>query len=337
MNKAFKLLGLLFVGHISFAQLDLSTVLEGGVDDAQVFLENYIEPATAGFGYGLNGGWYNTAKTHKRFGVDISVISSASLIPTNKEFFTFNNADYTNIKLTDNSVSSASIPTLLGTFSGAGAENNRPLLNFTFNEGNDDISISAPPGLGLKEDIGYNIIPTATIQAGIGLFKHTDVKFRYIPKISAQDAELSTFGIGLMHDIKHWLPFINKLPIDMSALIAWTNVNSKVSLNPTDEPTQAVEFDTNSLTFQLVASKKLSILTIYGGIGTSSFNSEVSLLGNYKTESKTYTDPINLNFKGQSLRSNVGVRLKLLIFTFSADYAFQEYNTFTAGFGFSIR
>ena len=337
MNKTLYLLGFIIISNISFAQLDLSTVLEGGVDDAEVFLENFIEPATAGFGYGLNGGWYNTAKTHKKFGFDISVISSVSLIPTSKEFFSFNNADYTNIRLTDTSVSSASIPTLLGPFSGAGAENNRPLLKFTFDNGNDDISISAPPGLGLKEDIGYNIIPTATIQGGIGLFKHTDFKFRYIPKISAQDAELSTFGIGLMHDIKHWLPFINKLPIDMSALIAWTNVKSKVSLNPTDEPTQSVEFDTNSLTFQLVASKKVSIFTFYGGVGTSSFNSEVNLLGTYETESKSYTDPISLNFKGGSLRSNLGLKLKLLIFTFSADYAFQEYNTFTAGFGFSIK
>ncbi|MGB0443709.1 MAG: DUF6588 family protein [Flavobacteriaceae bacterium] len=33
----------------------------------------------------------------------------------------------------------------------------------------------------------------------------------------------------------------------------------------------------------------------------------------------------------------MGLRLKLLALTLSADYAFQEYDTFTAGIGFSIR
>ena len=337
MNKLLNFIICIFIVQVSSAQIDLSTVLEGGVDDAELFLENYLEPMPAGFGYGLNGGWYNTAKTHKRFGFDISVISSVSFVPTSKEYFTFNNAEYTNIKLTDPSISTAKIPTLLGPLSGAGAENNRPLLKFTHSDGNDDISISAPPGLGLKEDIGYNVIPSATIQGGIGLFKHTDLKIRYIPEIKTNDSEFSAFGLGIMHDIKRWLPFINKLPLDMSALIAWNNVKSKVSLNSDEERKQAVQFDTNSLTFQLVASKKLSIFTFYGGVGASSFISNVSLLGKYETDNKVYTDPIDLNFKSETLRSNLGLRIKLLLLTISADYAFQEYSTFTAGIGFSIR
>jgi len=336
MNKLLNFIICIFIGQMSYAQIDLSIVLEGGVDDAELFLENYLDPMPAGFGYGLNGGWYNTAKPHKKLGFDISVVSSVSFVPTSKEYFTFNNAEYTSIKLTDPSTSTAKIPTLLGPLSGAGAENNRPLLKFTDSDGND-ISISAPPGLGLKEDIGYNVIPIATLQGGLGVFKKTDLKFRFIPKLSLDDSEFSAFGLGVMHDIKQWIPFVNKLPIDMSALIAWSNVKSKVFLDPNNEPTQAVQFDTNSFTLQLVASKKVSIFTFYGGVGTSSFNSKVSLLGQYKTESNVFTDPINLDFKSESLRSNLGLRLKLLALTLSADYAFQEYNTFTAGIGFSIR
>lgn len=319
---------------VSFAQIDLESIFEGGTNDAQTFFKGYIQPAPTGFGNGINGGWYTTAKTHKFLGIDISVIANAAFVPKDAETFTFNNADYTNIKLDDTSISSAELPTIFGSQELV----DRPLLEFSNSNGETIITSSTLPGSGLKDAIGYNVVPSAMIQAGIGLFKNTDLKVRFIPKQSADEYEFSTFGLGIQHDLKQWIPFVKRLPFDVSALIAWNNVKSKFFLNTDNEPSQALEFNTKTFLFQVIASKKLSIFTLYGGIGTSSYDTDVNLLGKYSTsENVTYNDPIQLVYDGSSMRANLGLSMKLLFLNISADYAIQEYNTFTVSAGFSIR
>jgi len=170
MKKQLATLFFVLTGFASFGQINLESILEGGTSDAQVLLQGYIEPFPTGFGNGINGGWYTTAKAHKFLGIDISVIANGAFVPSKNETFTFNNADYTNIKLDDSSISSAEIPTIFGSQALA----DRPLLEFTDGNG-DKISTSALPGSGLKEEIGYNVVPSAMIQAGVGLFKKTDL------------------------------------------------------------------------------------------------------------------------------------------------------------------
>ncbi|PIX14387.1 MAG: hypothetical protein COZ74_03105, partial [Flavobacteriaceae bacterium CG_4_8_14_3_um_filter_31_8] len=279
----------------SFSQINLESILEGGVGDAQALLRGYVKPFPTGFGNGINGGWYTTAKAHKLFGFDIAVIANAAFVPASDETFTFNNADFTNIKLDDTSLSSAQIPTIFGSQELA----DRPLLEFTDASG-DKISTSALPGSGLKEEINYNIVPSAMVQAGLGLWKNTDVIVRFVPSQSTEDFEFSTFGFGIKHDIKQWIPFVNKLPFDVSVFLGWNDIKSKFFLDPANEPSQALEFNTKTFMAQLLASKKFSIFTLYGGVGTTSYKTDVNMLGSYTTTSSgvTYTDPIQLSYDG---------------------------------------
>ena len=323
----------LFCSMLSFGQIDLGTILEGGTQDANAYLKGYLSPIATGFGTGINGGWYHTAKAHKFLGFDVKVIATAAFVPTAGESFTFNNADFTGIKIDDPTVSSAQIPTILG----SQKLGDRPLLEFT--NGGNSISISALPGSGLKEEIGQNIVPSAMVQFSLGLFKNTDLKIRFVPKQKQPEFEFSTFGIGIMHDIKQWIPFVKRLPFDVSVLAAWNDVKSKIYLDNKNEPTQALELNTKTTLFQVVASKKIWFLTVFGGVGTSSFNSDVNVLGTYTTKNsnQAYTDPIALNYTGSGFRGNVGLNMKLLFLNISADYAMQEYNTLTATVGFTFR
>lgn len=332
MKKITTLVFVLF-SMVSYAQIDLESILEGGVADAQTFLKGYIEPAPTGFGYGVNGGWYTTAKTHKLFGFDIAVIANLSMVPSSSETFTFDNADYQNIQLDDNSISSAELPTLFGSQKLA----DRPLLEFSDDDGNT-ISSSTLPGSGLEQAIGFNAVPSAMVQLGIGLWKNTDLKVRFVPKQSAPEYEFSTFGIGIQHDLKQWIPFVRRLPFDVSALVAWNDVKSKAFLDVKNEPTQALEFNTKTFLFQILASKKLSILTLYGGIGSSSFDSDVNVIGTYITsQDSEFIDPISLNYTGSSFRANAGFSIKVIGINLSADYTVQEFNTLSVTAGFSIR
>ena len=56
--------------QLSQAQ-ELETILLAA-DDASKLTENYLNPAMKGLMYSMNGGWYTTAKTHKKFGFDIT-------------------------------------------------------------------------------------------------------------------------------------------------------------------------------------------------------------------------------------------------------------------------
>ncbi|WP_299059640.1 DUF6588 family protein [uncultured Polaribacter sp.] len=334
MKKSISIIFFTFCSFLSFSQIDLESVLEGGTEDAQLLMKGYLKPFAAGFGNGINGGWYTTAKAHKLLGIDVAVIANAAFVPKTDETFTFTNSDYANIKLDANPndpTASAQLPSLFGSQS----LDDRPLLEFSSTDGK--ISTSALPGSGLKEAIGYNVVPSAMVQLGVGLFKNTDVKVRFVPQQSEPEFEFSTFGIGVMHDLKQWVPFINKLPFDVSAFAGWNNIKSKAFLDANNNPTQAVEFNTKTTMFQILASKKLAIFTLFGGVGTTSYETDVNMLGNYETDSQTFTDPVSLNYSGSSVRANLGLSIKLLFLNISADYAIQEYNTLSVRAGFTIR
>ena len=323
----------LFCSMLSFGQIDLGTILEGGTGDANAYLKGYLSPIAKGFGAGINGGWYHTAKPHKFLGFDVKVIANAALVPTSGETFMFNNADFTSIKIDDSNVSSALVPTIFG----SQKLGDRPLLEFA--NGGNTISISALPGSGLGEEIGQNIVPSAMAQLTVGLWKNTDVMIRFVPEQKQSEFEFSTFGFGVKHDIKQWIPFVKRLPFDLSVLAAWNDVKAKIFLDHKNEPSQALELNTKTTMFQLVASKKLLFLTVFGGVGTSTATTNVNMLGNYSTtnSNQTFTDPIALKYSGSEFRANVGLNMKLLFLNISADYAMQEYNTFTATVGFTFR
>ncbi|MEM6642001.1 MAG: DUF6588 family protein, partial [Bacteroidota bacterium] len=319
----------------SFAQIDFSSFLEGGVDDANTLLENYLEPAFVGFGYGINSGWYNTAKPHKLLGFDITVTGTAAMVPSDAEFFTINDNDYENISLNANSRAAGNdqAPTLFGPNLGA---DDLPLLDYR-SDGGQSISISAPTGLGIDESIPFNAVPSAMVQLGIGLVKNTDLKVRFVPTIESEgEYEFSLFGLGVVHDLKQWIPGFKQLPIDISGFVGWNRLNTKIFLDE-QSPDQVAEFSTNGFSVQGLVSKTLPVLTVFAGVGFATTTTNFDLLGTYETDAGTFTDPSSFAFSSSGPRANIGARIKLLILTLHVDYALQKYNTLTVGAGLSIR
>lgn len=321
------------IGH---AQVDFGTFLEAGAEDANTLLQNYLEPAFIGFGYGINSGWYNTAKPHKLFGIDITPTITLAKVPSKGEFFTFNAADYNNIRLHPDSPTDQA-PTLFGPNLPA---DDVPLYLYTSNPGTpneNEIAISSPTGLGLDEAISRNAVPTGMVQIGIGLMKNTDLKIRFVPKIESENEySFKMFGIGIMHDLKQWVPGFKQLPVDVSGFVGWNKMEAVLFLD-SNNPDQLATFKTNGFTLQGLVSKQLSILTIFAGAGIANTSTNFSMEGTYDTETGTFVDPIDFKYNSTGPRINAGFRLKLLILTLHMDYAIQKYSTITAGVGLSIR
>lgn len=81
--------------------------------DANKFVGNYLQPFGEGEIYNMSRGWFSTARAHKLLGFDVSVSLQAAVVPSDKQSFTFNNADYSTFKL-NGGATSASLPTFMG-------------------------------------------------------------------------------------------------------------------------------------------------------------------------------------------------------------------------------
>ncbi len=331
---------LMSISTFSYAQIDFDSFLEAGVADANRLLELYMQPAFEGFGNGMNSGWYNTAKPHKFLGFDVTANVSMARVPDASRFFTFRNSEYENVFFAGGS--SVETPTLFGPNLGA---DDLPQLSFRdFDDIDNDgdfmeelIRISAPTGLGIDEsELGINAVPVPMVQLGLGLFKGTEVKLRYIPETDIDgEGNVNLFGIGVMHDIGQYLPGEKLLPIDLAGFVGYTNLSSQIYVN--DAQTQSADFDASSWTVQAVASKKILFATVFAGFGYTNYDVDFGLNGTFNTESETLTDPIAFNYANSGMRANVGLRLKLLFLTLHGEYALQEFNTLTVGVGISVR
>ena len=328
-------------------EFNFDEFLRAGANDANTLISNYMKPAMTGFGYGINGGWYNTAKTHKKLGFDLTISVNAAQVPDADEFFTFNNSDYSGIRLA--SGTSAETPTLLGP-----GDDGPQLVAFSTVDINgtpqtfESAPFRAPRGAGLGN---FNVVPVPTVNLGIGIIKNTDLKVRYVPEVNTKDFKMNLIGFGIMHDIKQYIPFLKRLPIDVSLLAAYTSADIEYDLNGLGlaGSNQLATYDVKAWTAQVLVSKKLALLTVYGGLGYNSATTSLAMTGQYDievaaeingqlgSETLTLTDPVDLEFDSNGVRATVGLRIKLAVLTFHADYTAQEYSVISGGFGIALR
>jgi hypothetical protein len=336
------LVGLIVLNSEVIMAQDPGDLLKGSVKDANYLMEGYAGPLLKTFGAGFNNGWYNTAKTHKKFGVDLTFSVAAVGIPSSDKFFTVNNDRLSSIQLTadhnGNSVTtSGKVPTIIGPGTTQSQFQYQAPLTGVID------------GVGGELDLGdlpMSRIPIPMLNLGFGLPKNTDVKFRFIPSVGTDEAKFSLFGVGVMHDVKQYIPGIKLLPFDLSAFVGYTRMNLNAEIDGND-PSKKGEFSVNATTIQAVVSKKVSVLTVYGGFGYNLAKTNLVAKGYYDLNGiagdgpngsdEEAKNPVNLDLSNNGPRATAGLRLKLAVFTFHGDYTFQKYSTFTAGFGISVR
>jgi hypothetical protein len=293
---------------------------------------------------GLNSGWYNTAKTHKIVGIDLTVTASAMTIPKSDLFYDVTKLGLTKVELVqpgdpiypEGSPHYPNAPTIFG-----------PDMSPKYKEKGDllDQPFDGPSGLDLKGNVGKNWMPVPMVHLGIGLPKGTDLKIRFTPSIDLDDdSQFKLFGIGVMHDVKQYIPGLKLLPFDLSAFVGYTRLSLDYRYTSTDIQTENArgEMVMNATTMQAVISKKVSVLTVYGGLGYNIAKSNLSVLGKWDVDQNgTYDakeiDPVQLNYAASGPRVTAGFRLKLAVFTLHADYTLQKYNALTVGFGINVR
>lgn len=322
----------------AIAQSDLDNLIKGSTEDANYLVKGYVTPALNAVGYGLNQGWYNTAKPHKVLGFDLTITAAAISIPSSDLSYRVENSKLSTIDLVTPTPTGggANVPTIFGS-------DVAPTYRFRASGS----TFQGAPGLNLDVPISGTAIPVPMVQLGIGLPKGTDVKLRFFPSTGlgtgGKDGSVGMFGIGVLHDVKQYIPGVKELPFDLSAFVGYTKLNFDVNLDPTNNPSQKATFATSATTIQGLISKKISVLTFYGGLGYNFIGSDLNVKGTFDLDGNPATkddrkdNPISISNSTSSASFTAGLRLKLAIFTFHGDYTFQKYNALTLGFGFNVR
>ena len=351
------------------AQINTGEIIKAGKEDGSVLLGSYVNPLLKSIGAGLNGGWYQTAKPLGKGGFNLSSSINTIIIPSADKSFDVTSLNLKTIKYVDEPNNSKVSPTVFGVDKTGSKMEIRANIN----------GVDTAYKFNLPQGSGYGYMPIPVAQFNVGLIKKTEIGVRYMPPVNVRNMSASLKGISVMHDLKQWIPGLKSLPVDifdLSVMAAYTQFNSEVKFeggnsiqastdNDTYNPNpskvytnQRMELKGSAWNANIVASKKIAILTIYAGVGYQSstvetgmkgdypvtvFNDVVSFLnpndpsfGKYKRVIEV-TDPLSTKATLSGVRANAGFRLKLTVFSLHADYTYSQYPMVTFGLGVGVQ
>ena len=308
----------IFLSTSIFSQDDLenflnNVVVDGYLNDSEIILEGFMSPLGASLGSGLNAGWFNTAKTHGLGRFDVTAgIHFIGFPDDSKSFNPSNDLSVFQINGDPN------IPTFIG------------------GESESEISYGLSQTFDAPRGTELPVLPVPYFQGSIGLIKKTELMFRASPiKTDFGKLELGYWGLGLKHDIMQWIPIAKKIPIDLSVLAAYSNLSSTFNFYED----QSMDLNVKAFTSSILLSKKLSFITLYTALGYNYSSSSLQLNGSFTNNQGELfsegSDPIiDINFgELNGFKGNLGIRMKLLIFTIHAQYTKAEYDIFSIGLG----
>jgi len=329
----------LLLSMSALAQNNLEDLLAAGIEDAQRYAAGYISPGTEGMIHNMANGWIQSAEVKSPLKFDISIIGNAAFISDEHKTFTVNTADYNNLRFRDGSTVKQ-VATAFG-------ENDPEIVVYSVVEDGDftaEVEFNLPQGLA---SVNMNVLPTAFLQGRVGVFKGTEVKLRYFPKIDQEDVEVGLFGVGLQHEFTSWLPAEKIFPVAISGAVAYTNVAANFDFTNYEIVTgsnQRFDLDLSSWLFQIQASTKMKVINFYGGLGYVSGNSDFKVLGTYKVVdgipidevTNEFIDPFTVKNSVSDIRGTVGANLRLGFFGMHVDYNLAKYNNVSVGLHFGI-
>ncbi|ALM21534.1 hypothetical protein JCM19294_1778 [Nonlabens tegetincola] len=360
MKNTIFILCVLFAFAKAKSQDNFSEILAAGVDAANLYAKDYATPAAESLTFNIASGWYDDARVLKPGKFKIQLRAQATFTPDEKKTFLLDPTEYEriiqesynntngpaaniNVSFGDGSTTPRLIATALG-------ENEMPQqLVVESREANtgallqrDEIDLAQ----GLSSE-GLEFVPTAFLQAGVGLGAGLELKARFVPKVKTDEFETGFYGGALqweftkLFDREDGNGVINGAPITISALVGYSRLDASYDFEDgaiVDGRDQSIETQVDVFNVSLITGTNWDVFNLYGGINYISGSTETRLLGDYTFTSNTVifpvsttvSDPVTVESDTTGLLGTVGAKLTLGAFNLHADYTFGEFNTATA-------
>jgi hypothetical protein len=333
--KVLAALFLLVMAQKASAQQDVGGLFVGGPADATKLVNAYFDPLYKGLGLGLTDGWSNTAKSKGFLKFDVRVSASAAFVPQSGRSYDVNTLGLSNIKPAG---TASTGPTAFGN-----DQEGARMQVYTSN------GIPTGKFFNLPQGVGFHVVPSAQIQATLGLPKNIDVTLRAMPKIKLGSdlGSLSMIGFGAKVEL---LPLFmgstteKLVPVDIAIAGGFTQYKYTLPLNidNVENSGQRIDAKFNGVNFDAIVSKKILFFTPFASVGYQTSNTNLKALGTYRfatsaTTSATYVDPVSVKQTDiDGIRASLGFQLKFGFFKFYGSYTQAKYSMVNAGFGFGI-
>lgn len=287
--------------------------------------------------YSSNGGWFNSAKVHKKLGVDLSLRLNASFVPSADQVFSISNLEYITSEAND-------LPTIIGS-----SRQEELIVTIPPDGILPEMKTTIKSPKGIKSKLPLGAVPAPVLQLGIGIPFDTEVILRYSPEYHRKGIDMSFKGLGIKHNLLQYFGPIDKFPINISALASFSKMKIDYdiqSFSSIKGSGQVAQFSLNNYNLLLIASLDVLVVNFYAGFGFSGGDSSFKMLGQYDLEYQTESnipitrslnDPIDMNFNVSGYQTTIGAKFKFLIFSAYADFTFQDYNTLSTGISINFR
>ena len=287
--------------------------------------------------YSSNGGWFNSAKVHKKLGVDLSLRLNASFVPSADQAFSISNLEYITSEAND-------LPTIIGS-----SRQEELIVTIPPDGILPEMKTTIKSPKGIKSKLPLGAVPAPVLQLAIGIPFDTEVILRYSPEYHRKGIDMSFKGLGIKHNLLQYFGPIDKFPINISALASFSKMKIDYdiqSFSSIKGSGQVAQFSLNNYNLLLIASLDVLVVNFYAGFGFSGGDSSFKMLGHYDLEYQTESnipitrslnDPIDMNFNVSGYQTTIGAKFKFLIFSAYADFTFQDYNTLSTGISINFR
>lgn len=348
------IISLIFFKGTTFAQGDAAQLIKAGTADATILAGAYLNPLFKGIGFGMNSGWYNSAKTKNLGRFDLRIQATGALVPTSDRSFDIKSLNLSNVRLSNPSGSGIT-PTAFGD------DTEGPEMVVTDNINGTEVELTK---FRMPQGSGFNIVPSPQVQLTVGLIMNTDLSVRFAPKVGSDDfGKISSWGIGVKKELTSLLPVKKIIPFDVSLAFGYNQISYKYDVPkedqinesniPRNDLNQRLDAKFSGYTIDAILSKKLAVFTPFVSVGYNTAKTETGILGKYIIRDgidpattdpnnpiflyDTVEDPVAINKTTISgMRANVGFALHLAIFRLYGAYNIGEYQAVTAGIGFGI-
>jgi len=265
---------------------------------ASDYAKGYVQPLVDAVGANLNSGLYHSADTESELDIYAGVKIIGTFITSDMQTFT---------AASPYNGQTSSTATVLG---GNGADIPGAPSGTPSNYLN---------GAGAFGDV--KLVPLFVPQASIGNVMGTQLMIRYLPAQNISDVgQISFWGVGVQHSLSQYIPMI---PFCLAAQVTYQNL------------TVGDNFDASALSIGIQASKKILILTVYGGVAYERCGMTLSY--SYTRPGTTDIQKLSLDFTGENtIRATIGASVNFLFFKINADYSLGKIPVGSIGIGVGL-
>lgn len=317
----------------------IETVLSLGLSDAVKIFDAYNASLGNTVGFLATDGWHQTAQPLKKGRLNFRLVYTMLFYPSYAQTYSI---DALGLDNADVVAGDGLAPTAVG---------ERGDLSLLRNRNTGEL-VYLPRGLGLFYE-QYALVPMVFPQLSVGLLRNTELSVRFLPNIlpiasnwvsgiddnDDRPGRMYYWGVGLMHDLKQWIPAIALSPFSLSVWGNYSNARLynpiEISNLPNDPENQAFDYTFSAYSVGLVASKRVSLFTFLGGVQYDHSLMNARLVGRYLIEGSPVDDPISRSYQGQRVAFNLGAKIRLNKWFFGINSTLSQYSTvsFSLGFG----